>query len=245
MPLPAKPAFVYHPAKGWGKPKAKKPTANINADTIIGVCWHIIAAGRLKDHSGKTRLKAITRNHRSKGWSDIAYAMAVDPYGEIWEAQGIGKRGFAEGKSRSGTNQTIFHNPHWISCVFLSGTDNEISRNAKAAILAVTDYFLQLKPNLQVRGHREVKYDKTYGDLKSCPGDNVINLLNELYPTRLEGCHKPVDSPKRNVQSKWWLQDAFYLKGVELGIMDGSRADAPATRAEALVMAMRTHAHLK
>lgn len=161
-------------------------------------------------HAAASGLSAqdIHRFHLGKGWAGIAYHYYVRKDGNIY----TGRPENAVGGHTSGMN--------WCSigvCFEGNFETDEMSREQKAAGLALAANIRARYPDIEIGGHRE------YG-ATACPGKNFP--LEEM---------KNVDV--RDAVPAW-ARDEFQ-EAVSLGITDGTGPLASVPRYQAAIMSLR------
>lgn len=113
-------------------------------------------------------LRADQRYHQeTKGWSDIAYNLAVDQAGEIWEARGLGVRSGANGS----TEANVTHGA--VVCLLGEGQvpSHPMLQGLKLAVAQFA--FVNGLTNPEVRTHNDVRPTPT-----ACPGPELTAYVH-------------------------------------------------------------------
>jgi hypothetical protein len=107
-----------------------------------------------------------------RGWSDIAYQVAVDQEGRAYTLRGI--------NTQSGANGNATANEDFGAVLLILGNDEAPSDKMIATAKAVHADFRKRYPNCRVRpyGHQEVRQHTSSGEITtSCPGTRVMALI--------------------------------------------------------------------
>lgn len=132
---------------------------------------------RLADFRGLATIEAMRRYHMSKGWSDIAQHLTVDPAGGLW----TGRDWDRAPASAAGFNGTAHRGPFMIEVIgrFDKGYD-ELEGPQREAVISIIVAVLRrfhLKED-GLRFHREFNPGKT------CPGNrlDLVKIRREIAP---------------------------------------------------------------
>ena len=227
----------------WGARPPKRPNPILNPDKLLGVSVHVVDR-TVSKVSGLRIISGVQNWHMDghtswkKPWSDIAYCYGVSRQGEVFEAQGLDSPGFAEGQSWNGQKgkrlKKIQHNGSWISIVCLTGSLEEAYPPMLQAVGDLVEYIAAAYPSkrLEVKGHRDILWNKRPGDIKTCPGDPIASHMRE-FNARANLTPKPVE---KVVPTAY---DNEFAEAISLKITSGEYPDSPATRRQAAVMALR------
>ena len=102
-------------------------------------------------------IRAIQAYEQSHGYSDIAYSLVLDPFGQLWNGRSLQYAGAANGPATNGTKPSV--------CLLLNKAD-QMTVQMKDTIRQLRR---ELTPGLLL-GHREV-------NLTFCPGDDVMRWI--------------------------------------------------------------------
>lgn len=113
------------------------------------------------------RLEGYRRFHvNGRGWSDIAYQVAVDQDGRVWELRGI------EHQSAANGDQTV--NREWLACLLLLGPGEHPTDDMRAAFTDWRERALKRYPTAtRIVGHRDIRP----GGGTDCPGPITEHLI--------------------------------------------------------------------
>ena len=104
-------------------------------------------------------IRAIQAAEMAGPYSDIAYNLVCDPWGQLWEGRTLAVRGAANGPQTNGTKPSV--------CLLLNQGD-VMTQPMKETIKAMR---VSLTPG-QLYGHREV-------NTTACPGNDVMAWISE------------------------------------------------------------------
>lgn len=149
----------------WGARRATGST-RLRASDVRGVAIHYNGP-RIDVSDPAATLRAIQRYHmKTRGWSDIAYSLAVFPDGSLWECRGL--------KVRSAANGTATANKRYVAvyCVIGQGQSvtPEMIEGVRQAVALTRDVYpkaTKILPHVVVRGGGT-----------ACPGEQLISLCN-------------------------------------------------------------------
>jgi hypothetical protein len=154
----------------------------------------------------------------TRGWSDIAYSVAIDQAGRVFDCRGIGYRCAANG------NQTV--NSEYGACTWLVG-QNEAPTPAmrNAFIRWRASYWLSAYPSAtKIVGHRDLYQT-------DCPGNKTYALIQsgELKTTVEENV--PLSGDDKNfiadaVWSATWKDEKGNDENAAARLLRASRTDA-------------------
>ncbi len=163
------------PRTEWASRGPVAPLTPLVARAVEGIAIHWPGTTGPIGDPGRNRIAARLEGYRAyhtgqppvgRGWSDIAYNVAVDQAGRVWNLRGIGVRSAANG------DQVV--NATWVALLALVGPGEKPTGAMQEAIVAVRhDLVLSAFPGARaVRGHRDVRRDPT-----DCPGDDLEALI--------------------------------------------------------------------
>jgi hypothetical protein len=104
-------------------------------------------------------IRAIQAAEMAGPYSDIAYNLVCDPWGQLWEGRTLAVRGAANGPETNGTKPSV--------CLLLNQGD-VMTQPMKDTIKAMR---VSLTPG-QLYGHREV-------NTTACPGNEVMAWISD------------------------------------------------------------------
>lgn len=157
---------TYEPRSAWNARPARGSTA-LSPSVVVGEALHwpgttkpINAVGA----AGKARVASALRGWQnyhmdSKGWSDIAYQIAVDQVGRAWTLRGL--------NIRSGANGDANVNRLYGAFLLVLAPGEQPSAAMKATVQNVIRDFRAHMPkaSLTPKGHKDVRAAGT-----DCPG---------------------------------------------------------------------------
>lgn len=153
----------------------KRPVADLiefAAGDVLGIVAHWPGTTGPIGDPGKSaiagRLEGYRRYHVNvRGWTDIAYSLAVDQAGRVWDLRGLRFRSAANG------DQAV--NRTWVAVLALVGPGEKPTaamvegfREARALVLDV------FPDALAVVGHKDVRAAGT-----DCPGPSLMDLIED------------------------------------------------------------------
>lgn len=157
---------TYLPRSAWGA-RASRGGVALDSSAVIGEALHwpgmakpIDAAGDI----GKRRVASALRGWQNyhmdvRGWSDIAYQIAIDQAGRAWTLRGL--------NIRSGANGDATVNKLYGAFLLILAPGEKPSAAMKATTKAVVADFRKRFPKASAtpKGHRDVRAEGT-----DCPG---------------------------------------------------------------------------
>lgn len=180
----------------------------------------------LHHSAGHGTVEDVHRIHQAQGWPGIGYHFYVRRDGTVY-------RGRPE--DQIGTH-TSHYNARTIGVCFEGNFQTETMPEAQYnAGVALLWYLLDKYGSLGIKGHRD--YNQT-----ACPGQNFpfdemkedAMLTGKMIYDRLTEYLGTLPEPS------WAQQTGEWQKAKEEGLTDGSRPNAPCTRAETAAMILRS-----
>jgi hypothetical protein len=129
---------------------------------VIGDPGSKSIAGRLDGY----RRYHVTPEPRGHGWRDIAYSVAVDQAGRVWDLRGL--------DVRSAANGTAELNRVWLGVLLLLGPGEQPTAQMVAALRWLRNSLVlpRYPRAVKVVGHRDIRPEPT-----DCPGPAVTALI--------------------------------------------------------------------
>ena len=155
----------YLPRSAWGARPPEGKTSLVRAE-VDGIAIHWPGSARIDaaGDAGARRVASALRGWQDyhmddRGWSDIAYQIAVDQAGRAWTLRGL--------NIRSGANGNSDVNRRYGAILLILGPGEQPSALMKATVRGVIADFRRWFPaGTQIRPHSAVRPDGT-----DCPGD--------------------------------------------------------------------------
>lgn len=141
------------------RPPLQKPSAWTDGPHDLVVHW-VGGSGTMgltSPDKVPAAIRAIQAYEQSHGYSDIAYNLVLDPFGQLWNGRSLQYAGAANGPATNGTKPSV--------CLLLNKAD-QMTVQMKDAVRQLRR---ELTPGLLL-GHREV-------NLTFCPGDDVMRWI--------------------------------------------------------------------
>ena len=183
--------MAYYSRSSWtSAPKGGVKLAG-SGRTMTTIYIHYPGAGgtigRASTAATRKRLEGYRRQHKiANGWADIAYNVAVDQSGNVWELRGIDRQ--------SGANGGTTSNRHGQAILVLVGNDEAPTPEC---ILGIQDAVRRIRAAhpkaTRMRGHQQSPDAST-----ECPGSRLMSLVRSgaLEPGKVStgGTSKPAAS---------------------------------------------------
>lgn len=163
--------MAYYPRSSWTSVPKGGTTLKGSGRTMTRIYIHHpgqkAAIGAVNESSTKNRLQGYRRQHKNvNGWADIAYNLAVDQKGNVWELRGVDKQSGANGGTKS--------NRHGQAILVLVG-NNE--KPTAACIRGIQDAIQRIRKEhpkaTTIRGHKQSPDAST-----ECPGSHLMALVS-------------------------------------------------------------------
>lgn len=174
---------TYLPRSAWGARQSKGPTT-LSAGKLKGIAIHWPGMGARKLSSRgevASALRGWQNYHmdpepKGRGWSDIAYQIAVDQEGRAWVLRGL--------TTRSAANGDELVNLQYGAILLVLGT-NEVPTLAMVATVrgVISDFRRHYPKATAIVPHSAVRPDPT-----DCPGDKARRAI-------ASGLFTPLDLP--------------------------------------------------
>lgn len=154
----------------WGAAAADRRASRLSAARVTDTAVHHIGAGSrgLKSRADYIRtVQSIQRMHlRDRGWADVAYNHAVDPFGRVYELRGVGVRSAAQGTNAGNAAA------HAVLYLSREGGPALTVEAAKAILWLHATAYDGFSSRLQrIQGHRDYR-------ATACPGDDRMAWLS-------------------------------------------------------------------
>ena len=150
----------------------KKPTKALMKFSVkpkgLAIHWEgtKVTLGDLEQ--SKKTLKAVQNSHlanKAEGYIDIAYNLAFDYLGNIFELRGW--------ENKSGANGTTKANDEYIAVVYLGGPDTPFTAEAKKALQAIRQEANARGIGPETKPHSAFKATQ-------CPGAEITNFIKDF-----------------------------------------------------------------
>lgn len=164
----------------WGARPAKPGPGPLYGTHVRGLVFHWPAMTRpVRGFAAvAAALRAWQDYHMDdRGWSDIAYQVAVDQDGNRWELRGLATQSAANG------DQDVNDEFGAVLLILAPGEQPTLAMMREARAVVV-DHRRLFKQSTELLGHNEVRPEPT-----SCPGPIVQALLEQ-------GAFEPQPSPR-------------------------------------------------
>ncbi|RZU12286.1 N-acetylmuramoyl-L-alanine amidase [Kribbella rubisoli] len=154
----------YLPRSAWNARPPKDGPGNLTVSRVEGAVIHWPGTGSTKVIHTQAAVASALRGWQdyhmdSRGWSDIAYQVAVDQSGRAWTLRGL--------RTQSGANGDNDVNERYGAILLVLVTGEQPSAAMKATTRAVIADFRRLYPRgTAIRPHSAVRPEPT-----DCPGD--------------------------------------------------------------------------
>jgi hypothetical protein len=165
------------PRTAWTTTRRPDTLTPLVASEVLGLALHwpgtTAPIGPGPQTAVAARLEGYRRDHvNDRGWADVAYQLAVDQAGRIWELRGLGHRSAANGDT--GPNR------HWGAVVVLVGPGEALTPACLAALRHLWRMWLARYPHAtRLVEHRDVRPEPT-----ACPGPAVRAAIDSGAITR-------------------------------------------------------------
>jgi hypothetical protein len=172
----------YLPRSAWGARAPKPGPGNLLASRVRGVAIHWPGTGTTTPIHSKASVASALRGWQAfhmddRGWSDIAYQVAVDQSGRAWTLRGL--------REQSGANGDVAVNQQYGAILLVIVTGEQPSSAMKATVRAVVADFRRLYS----RGTAIVPHSAIRPDPTDCPGPAARAAISR-------GDFNPTSSPE-------------------------------------------------
>lgn len=181
----------------WGARPPKAGPGHLDPAAVKGVAFHHHGGDPIHGKAHVIRaLQSWQRFHQdTRGWSDIAYQVAVDQDGNTWELRGLVNQSAANGDRA--VNQS--HG----AVLLIVGNDEDPTDKLLAAARGVVASFRQRYPRGRaIKGHQDIRP----GGGTECPGPKIMTLIRsgQLEPNGKEVDDMPAPEDLWNVPEDKW-----------------------------------------
>lgn len=154
---------VYLPRSAWGARAPRSGPGGLLASRVSGVAIHWPGTGSTRPIHSQSAVASALRGWQafhmdSRGWSDIAYQVAVDQAGRAWTLRGL--------RTQSGANGNLTLNQQYGAILLVLVTGEQPSSAMKATVRGVVADFRRSFP----RGTRIVAHSAIRPGGTDCPG---------------------------------------------------------------------------
>jgi len=192
---------TYLPRTAWGARPARGSTPLVAAE-VDGVALHW--PGMAKPLTTQEAVAAALRGWQDyhmdvRGWSDIAYQVAVDQAGRAWTLRGL--------PTRSAANGDADVNRRYGALLLVLAPGEQPSAAMKATTRGVVADFRRSYPNgTAIQPHSAVRPAGT-----DCPGDAARAAIarGDFTPTSPEGTTMSLTDQATQLAKAGWLADQF------------------------------------
>jgi hypothetical protein len=153
----------YLPRSAWGARAPGPGPGSLVASRVLGVVIHWPGTGSTSVIHSQAAVASALRGWQAyhmdqRGWSDIAYQVAVDQAGRAWTLRGL--------RTQSGANGDQDVNQKYGAILLVLATGEQPTAAMKATVRGVVADFRRLYPRgTAIRPHSAVRPDPT-----DCPG---------------------------------------------------------------------------
>lgn len=160
----------YLPRSAWNARPANPGPGALVPDRVDGLAFHWPGTTSHTPITSQAAVASALRGWQndhidSRGWSDIAYQVAIDQAGRAWTLRGL--------VTQSGANGDRDVNERFGAVLLVLVQGEEPTDAMKATARAVVDDFRRLYPHgTKIVGHRDVRPEPT-----DCPGPAAYAAL--------------------------------------------------------------------
>lgn len=160
----------YLPRSAWGARPPKSGPGLLTPSRVDGTVIHWPGSGETDSFDSSAEVASALRGWQayhmdSKGWSDIAYQVAVDQAGRAWILRGL--------RTQSGANGNNELNEAYGAILLVLVTGEQPSAAMKATVREVITDFREIFPGgIAIRPHSAVRPEGT-----DCPGDKACECI--------------------------------------------------------------------
>lgn len=160
----------YLPRSEWGARAPKSGPGKLTPSRVKGLALHWPGMGNRRIGSAASVASALrgwqTFHMDDRGWSDIAYQVAVDQAGRVWTLRGL--------EVQSGANGDNAVNEAYGAVLLVLGTGEQPTPEMISSVREVVRDFRKLFPGAdEIKPHSAVRPDPT-----DCPGDLARALIS-------------------------------------------------------------------
>lgn len=165
------------PRDAWTDEGPARTLTRMRPDNVEGVCYHWPGTTSAIGDPGRARTAARLEGYRrfhtaappvGRGWSDIAYQVAIDQAGRVWSLRGL--------EFESAANGTADLNDRYVAVLLLVGPGERPSP-------AMLDSARWLRSEVVLERYRRATRVVGHGQVRpggsECPGDRVLDLIGD------------------------------------------------------------------
>jgi hypothetical protein len=158
------------PRSSWGARPAGAGPGELDPRVVVGLAFHWPGEGRRTPYRREEITRALRDWQRfhmdGRGWSDIAYQVAVDQFGRVWRLRGL--------ETQSAANGSPGVNARYGAVLLVLSEHGEQPSPAmlEAVRLVVAEHRRMFPRSEQLVGHGEIRPTPT-----ACPGPAVNAAL--------------------------------------------------------------------
>lgn len=193
---------VYKPRSAWGARPPKSGPGLLTPSRVKGVAIHWPGSGETDSFDSDGEIAAALRGWQafhmdSRGWSDIAYSVAVSQDGDVWTL-----RGLREQSGANGCNET---NEAYVAILLILIAGEQPSEAMKASVRDVVADVRTIYGNdaAEIKPHSVVRRVCETGGT-DCPGPAATAAI-------VRGDFEPWAQPERNPLSDLTAADAALI----------------------------------
>lgn len=231
---------VYLPRSAWGA-RASTGGVALSITQVEGEALHWPGMAKPIDATGDAGMRRVASALRGwqnyhmddRGWSDIAYQIAIDQVGRAWTLRGL--------NIRSGANGDADVNRRFGAFLLILAPGEQPSPAMIATTKGVITDFRKRFPKARLKpyGHRDVRPRNSLGQQTTdCPGDNAEAAINagkftpgttpttsgatamSLTPADITAIRAAVQAEIEEYASRFWIADTGTGTGIRTQISD-------------------------
>lgn len=190
----------YLPRTEWGARPANGGPGSLTVSRVKGVAIHWPGTSSKTSIRTKAAVASALRGWQayhmdSRGWSDIAYQVAVDQEGRVWTLRGL--------RTQSGANGNNDLNEDYGAILLVLIAGEQPTAAMKASVRAVIADFRKLYPN----GTRTVPHSAIRPDGTDCPGPAArAAIANGDFTPKATPTPTPEPDMALSTEDKQWIE---------------------------------------
>lgn len=212
----------YLPRSAWGARAPEPGPGALNPAEVEGTAIHWPGTTSSKPITSYAAVASALRGWQAyhmdvRGWSDIAYQVAVDQAGRAWTLRGL--------RTQSGANGSTDVNERFGAILLVLVQGEQPSAAMKATTRAVVADFRRIFPRgVLVKGHQDVRPRNSSGaKTTDCPGPAAYAALQagaftpveeddvaEITPTQMSELKRAFAAAADAAAKRWALWQVLY-----------------------------------